>query len=255
MARIDVPRSYIDNYVSALHQIDEVGRGYLADALAKTDLNNRSRVTAIMRVHTNSSAQAAADLSAAFYRGMSVLQTGEDFDAVGLSGWDPEAVDIATSACIAQGAGDREKTSSLLLDRLSFDLNRASKVSVVRNGRRDGRGVRFARVPQGTETCAWCLMTAGLGFWFMTEESASHTHRGCDCAIVPGIGLSDVHIGGYDSGAYRDMWRSAREKLDHGDVPQELLDRINAQKAAKGKRYRMDTNGVLAVMRYEYGLK
>jgi hypothetical protein len=99
-------------------------------------------------------------------------------------------------------------------------------------------------------------MTAGLGFWFMTEEAASHTHAHCDCAIIAAIGgIHDVRIPGYDSTKYRDMWRDSRDRLAHGDVPQEVLDRIGREKAKKGDRYRINTNGVLAVMRHEYGLK
>lgn len=255
MASVNVPRSYIDGYVDGLHRLDEVGRRALASALERADLANHDRVRAIMRVHCNATAQAAADMSAQFYRGLSLLETGEDVDVEGLSGYDATATDVATSA-ILRDAADGETARRQLLDRMSYEANRASKLSAWANGQRDSRQVRYARVPSGAETCAWCLMTAGLGYWFMSEESASHTHRGCDCVIVAEIGgIHEVHIDGYDSDALRDMWRSARARLENGDVPQEVLDRINAEKARKGRAYRMDTNGVLAVMRHEYGLK
>ena len=114
--------------------------------------------------------------------------------------------------------------------------------------------MRYARVPAGAETCAWCLMTAGLGYWFMTEEAASHTHAHCDCVSVPSIGRGDVVIDGYDSTKYRDMWREANEALRYGDVPTELAQRVDFL-AATRPGYRTDTNGALAVMRWKYGLK
>lgn len=258
MADVAIRRQYIDNYVQALHDLDQIGRDALANVLMRTDLADTNRVRAIMRVHCNASAQAAAELSAQFYRGMSLLQTGTDFDARALPSWDATATDIATDAIIAEADGDEQRMVRGLLDRQSYELNRASKVSVHANGRADGREVRYARVPTGAETCAWCLMTAGLGYWFMSEESASHTHRGCDCVIVPSIGRGDVRIDGYDSTVYRDMWRRANGMIVNGELPQEWSEHIGemqAKREAQGRTYRVDTNGALYVMRKLYGLK
>lgn len=50
--------------------------------------------------------------------------------------------------------------------------------------------IRYARVPQGLETCDFCLMLASRGFVYLTAESAegwNHTHRGCDCIVVAGV--------------------------------------------------------------------
>lgn len=253
MADVVVPRSYIDGYVGALHDLDQIGREALAEALARADLNDRGRVQAIMRVHCNASAEAAFELSTQFYRGMSILQTGVDPNLGNLTYvHDGTATDVATAA-ILSGDGD---VVAGLLDRQSYEMNRASKVGAWRAGQADSREVRYARVPQGAETCAWCLMTAGLGFWFMTEESASHTHRGCDCAIVPSFeGRGDVVIEGYDSTALRDMWREANRMRIAGEIPEELQERIAEQAMRKGSKYRLDTNGTLAVMRWYYGLK
>ena len=52
------------------------------------------------------------------------------------------------------------------------------------------RGVRFARVPTGAETCPFCLMLAGRGAVYHTRKTAGefrHFHRRCDCKVVPGF--------------------------------------------------------------------
>lgn len=57
-------------------------------------------------------------------------------------------------------------------------------------GPSDGYQIRYARVPQGMETCDFCLMLASRGFVYLTEESAegwNHTHRGC---VVAGTKVS-----------------------------------------------------------------
>lgn len=57
-------------------------------------------------------------------------------------------------------------------------------------GRDKDKGVRFARVPTGFETCTFCLMLASRGAVYHTRKAAGefkHFHRGCDCKIVPGF--------------------------------------------------------------------
>lgn len=58
--------------------------------------------------------------------------------------------------------------------------------------------IRYARVPMGNETCAWCIMLASQGYVYKSKESASykknkyglrsaaeHFHDNCDCIVVP----------------------------------------------------------------------
>lgn len=57
-------------------------------------------------------------------------------------------------------------------------------------GRDKDKGVRFARVPAGLETCAFCIMLASRGAVYRTRKTAGefkHFHRRCDCKIVPGF--------------------------------------------------------------------
>ena len=55
-------------------------------------------------------------------------------------------------------------------------------------GRDKDKGVRFARVPTGFETCTFCLMLASRGAVYHTRKIAGefkHFHRRCDCKVVP----------------------------------------------------------------------
>lgn len=256
MASPTVSMEALQRLTEGIHGIDGMAQQQLGQALAGIDLADRRAVAAVMRGFVESGAAASSRLAAQFYRGMSLLQTGADADVDGSFAYDQTAADIALAGMYNQAGDDADKLARLVGERISYEINRAAKVSVWRNGQRDSREVRYARVPTGPETCAWCLMTAGLGFWFMTAEAASHTHRGCDCQIVPAIGgIHEVHINGYDSTVYRDMWRAANKMRANGDIPGELSERIDMQKAVKGKAYRLDTNGTLAVMRYLYDLK
>lgn len=54
-------------------------------------------------------------------------------------------------------------------------------------------GVYWARVPQGAETCSFCLLLASRSFDYLSEQSAGSEeygednkfHKKCDCLIVP----------------------------------------------------------------------
>ena len=91
--------------------------------------------------------------------------------------------------------------------------------------------IRYARVPQGYETCDFCLMLASRGFVYLTAESAegwNHTHRNCDCIVVAGI----VHK---EAGG----WVQDTELEGYG------LDELNSLRGMWSERARGDTEGRL----------
>lgn len=262
MADVTIDMDVLERYADGVHQIGAAARQDMGFTLANVDLSDRELVEDLVAGACRYAQEASAQYAAQFYRGLSILQTGEDFDAKALSDYDRQATIIAVRGIYRQatrdGELDEEELARLLADRIEYEVNRASKVGVWKNGQRDQRDVRYARVPVGAETCAWCLMTAGLGYWFMTEEAASHTHRSCDCQIIASIGRGEVHISGYDSTVYRDMWRTANRLRANGDIPQEWTDHIaqvHAQRDREGRPYRDATNGTLYVMRKMYDLK
>ena len=69
------------------------------------------------------------------------------------------------------------------------DAFRSLNETIIANVERDkDKGARFARVPTGLETCAFCLMLASRGAVYHTRKTAGefrHFHRRCDCKVVP----------------------------------------------------------------------
>ncbi len=259
MADVTLSMGVLENYADGVRAVSSQSGSMLDGTLAAVDLSDRELVEDLVAGACRAASQAGSDYASQFYRGLSLLQTGEDVNFRAMSPFDQRATLIAVRGIYKQatdedGELDEELLVRELERRVEFEANRATKVGVWRAGQSDSRDVRYARVPAGPETCAWCLMTAGLGYWYMSEEAASHTHAHCDCVIVPSIGRGDVSIEGYDSTVYRDMWRDANKALAYGDVPPELARRVDLL-AASRPGYRTDTNGALAVMRWKYGLK
>lgn len=95
------------------------------------------------------------------------------------------------------------------------------------NALKDPAATRFARVPAGAETCAWCFMLASRGWVYATKESASKAkktgdsfHAGCDCQIAPAFGEQTPEIEGYDPEIFKARYDAALESLEEKFPPQ-----------------------------------
>lgn len=114
-----------------------------------------------------------------------------------------------------RGESPEEAVRRRVGDLASAQVKRMANRTMTRNAMRDG--VRYARVPTGSETCGWCLMMASRGFVYASEASAGgdrpdHYHNDCDCKIMPEFG--DTEIEGYDPDALYDVYREAYGDLD-----------------------------------------
>lgn len=110
--------------------------------------------------------------------------------------------------------------------------------------------VRYARIPQGLETCDFCLMLASRGFVYLTPESAegwNHTHRNCDCIVVPGVGhyedklwVQDTTLEGFDLSAMRELynrWSEITEADGPGLLSPEAVEaKLEAMEEIIGRR-------------------
>ena len=69
------------------------------------------------------------------------------------------------------------------------------------NARRDPKKPRYARVPSGAKTCAFCAMLASRGWVYESAETAgalNKYHAACDCEIVPSWDKDRPNVEGYD---------------------------------------------------------
>lgn len=135
----------------------------------------------------------AAEFAAQWYD-RRAEQGGARLDqAVTMTTYRPDSVDAVAryqARKLAKG-GDAEFAKAcgeFARDDAFRSLNETISANV---GRDKDKGVRFARVPTGFETCTFCLMLASRGAVYHTRKTAGefkHFHRRCDCKIVPGFG-------------------------------------------------------------------
>lgn len=105
--------------------------------------------------------------------------------------------------------GDTEAFTRDVADLTRYYIKRSAMETMERNCHRND--LRYARVPSGRETCAFCFMLSSRGFVYRSEQTAgsSHAyHRDCDCVIVPGFkGLDPTdQVEGYDPNGMLDRW-------------------------------------------------
>ena len=98
-------------------------------------------------------------------------------------------------------------------DLTKYYVKRSAFENMERNCYRND--LRYARVPSGRETCAFCFMLSSRGFVYRSEQTEGHAHayhENCDCAIVPGFkGLpSDSQVEGYDPDGMLDRWHECQ---------------------------------------------
>ena len=199
-------------------------------------------LAAVMPTYTTMAAQASAD----FYDAARELVVGERLGAQAISDFDMRKTEGAVRGFVRFVLRDDVQTfNEQVLQRIDYEMKRSANMSVVENGRRDPKRVRYARVPTGAETCDFCLMLASRGFVYQSEGTAGagHTHYACDCRCVPG--WSGMEVEGYDPGSIYDVWQErihemADERAErHGTSEKEELAKIMsgyAEAARNAKR-------------------
>lgn len=99
-------------------------------------------------------------------------------------------------------------------------MHTASRQMVRSNMKNDPDEPRWARVPRGFYTCAFCLMLASRGFVYESQHSAgleqgtngliNYYHEHCDCEVVPQWGSGELNLKGYEPEKYKAIWKSAK---------------------------------------------
>lgn len=117
-------------------------------------------------------------------------------------------------------SGKVEEFDRSVSDLTGYYVKRSAFENMVCNCERNG--IRYARVPSGTETCAFCFMLSSRGFVYRSKGSASRNHRtgdgyhrNCDCIVVPGFGdlPPDAQVEGYAPSQMYDRWSQCADTV------------------------------------------
>lgn len=113
--------------------------------------------------------------------------------------------------------GNNEKFLRELTAYVSYLVRRSDFINQIKNAIRSK--VRYARVPSGFNTCAFCMMLASRGFVYHSKESAGGDgfdyHPHCHCSVICSMD-GDLDIEGFakNQELYKDLYSEARENAE-----------------------------------------
>lgn len=240
-----VPIRYIQNYSKSLNRLSEETRKKLVVALSSIDYGKdiptiRNAVIDVMQLYCAASTTTAARLAAEFFDGLRVRSVGEKLGATIITGRKPEATSEAVRAFIQILVDDepREEFIKRCADRADYELRKAANMCVYENAKRDPFKPKYARIPTGDETCAWCLLLASYGFTSRMAQVVQHTHENCDCRIVVSWDENPTIEGDEaEQKQYKELYGEAEKLRAGGDMPDELKLRIAAAHAKHQEQY------------------
>lgn len=213
-----ISKSDMDAYARALGNIADAAERAAARAVAAVASSEglsvaeaREGAKAVLEPVATAYGEAASELAAEFY----AMTTAADLPPAEVA---PETVAESVDATVRYQVrklmdGDVEGFARACGTFARDSARRSAAATMLRAAERDrSRGVRFARVPSGTETCAFCRMLASRGFVYWSRETAGaldHFHRGCDCRVVASDDPEGVE--GYDPDREWTLWKRFEE--------------------------------------------
>lgn len=138
--------------------------------------------------------------------------------------------------------GDVDGFAAQCGSAVAGEVKRSASSTMLRNAERDL--AEFAWVPQGDETCAFCITLASNGWTRASRavaegDHADHIHDNCDCEFAIRFGGTGG-VEGYDWREYAEVYRNAEgrssdDKINaiRRDLYEQRRDAINEQKRAR----------------------
>ncbi len=224
-----IPQSFLSQYRREVELASEDAKKYIQ---AITETHNIAYPEASVAEIRNYTLEAINDALNVF-GGQAMLVANDFFEQIAKNeGVDVEAEFYSTfDPSIAESKvrylardivnGDIETFNGKVQDLTKFYVKREAFCNLAKNCQKNG--LRYARVPSGRETCAFCFMLASRGFDYWSESAAGGSgnkyHEHCDCIIVPGFNKwdsgidEDEQIEGYKPSKLRERFRACEKTI------------------------------------------
>lgn len=217
-----VSQARLDRYRKDLDAIGDAAYSFVDEFVRATMANNPGMSVADLRNEAidaiDSSLYAfgdqASELALDLFEEIVVDGYGLDADTIIEDVIDPDMIEGGVRYSARQLVeGDTEAFTRDVADLTRYYIKRSAMETMERNCHRND--LRYARVPSGRETCAFCFMLSSRGFVYRSEATAGSAHayhRNCDCVIVPGFGglPASEQVKGYDPDGMLDRWHECQ---------------------------------------------
>lgn len=210
-------RRDIDRLNAAQRRLVELARRDLTSFFASLDLTRPEAArNALLEI---------VPILAREYGNIASIAAAEWYEDIRPGAWNARTTEGFPRAGIEQGTrfhagalfdADPEQTLRGLSGAMQRYVGCSTRETIARNVQLDPLRPRFARVPSGAQTCAWCGILASRGFVYVSRETAGilegHFHDDCDCQIVAEFDSGPAFIEGYDPDRLYDRYLTAREQ-------------------------------------------
>lgn len=217
-----VSQARLNRYRADLDDLGEAARSFMVEFIRATTANNPGMSVAELRDETIGAVDSAlyafgdqaSSLALDLFDEIVVDGHGLDAETVIEDVINPEMIEGGVRYSARQLVeGDTEAFTRDVADLTRYYIKRSAMENMVRNCERND--LRYARVPSGRETCAFCFMLSSRGFVYRSEQTAGHAHayhENCDCVIVPGFdGIpADKQVKGYDPDGMLERWHECQ---------------------------------------------
>lgn len=253
-----IPRAMLDRYTELINGVSGATQSAVKAQLEALRTATPKNIADVLKTSLRAADLDVSEVDRQFYQMSRKLMLGDagEFDLITDELYNDAYFTSATEKMVTKatvdGAIDSELLASYIDTFVGQVVNSSSKRRMRDYGKRDSKKPKWARIPNGSETCAWCIALAGRGFYYMSENQASHSHDGCDCVIMPGWGKganeaghisngiddADFTVEGYAPYKYWSLYSDAKADVQDGTIDEpEYFE------------------GYLAAMRKKYGLK
>jgi hypothetical protein len=205
-----------------------------------TVAESREYAKSLMNSTVRSYDSLSASFAATWYDYQAELNGARLDQAITATVYTPKSVDeVARYQAKKLVKGDFEGFAEACGEYARNDALRSLNETIMANAKRDRKkGVRFARVTTGNETCTFCLMLAGRGAVYHSRKTAgefSHFHRGCDCKVVPGFENDPMAelVEGHDPKVVRRQCRRIESARDSATIQPTTLSLEALEKTLK----------------------
>lgn len=245
-----VSRAYVQRQAGLIANLSKAAKKTVTKRLE--GISDLDTTASIMSETCKAYTDMSAAITVQFYGGIrKASKTKSRYTPAALSGYNADRVYSATISILEEVESGSATVSAveLLSNVVNREVKNAADYCVRENVKRDPARPKYAIVPNG-DACAFCQMRASLGYTY-GDDDASHSHDHCTCTATPVFGGESIE--GYNPKEYEGRYNEAKDALASGDISDELRERIEAQKAEKGRGFDK-TNAILMVMREQQGI-
>lgn len=232
---MNISKKEWDAYVSKLSKVNTTASDLIVKYIQTNGLDDPQALINYAYKVANSFGNASAALNAMMYDTIAEME--------GILLPPAELAALPTYGDVARAVNGTLKTSvneNEIAGAVSRLVKLTGEDTMLQNAERDH--AEFAWIPEGGETCAYCIMLASNGWQPMSYEAlkgghAEHIHSNCGCTYMIRHSKK-FNVKGYHPEKYREMYNDAdpgaswKEKLNamRRDAYAENKDEINEQK-------------------------